>query len=199
MDAMDEKKPTVDIEHSQIYGLATVLGLMTKAFEDWDASLFDAPHDRSVSALLVCVFLLDRSLQGDLFQSATGTLFDVASKRAIMANSPKKVEWPLWDNSTLKHPELAPVYDLGIALAAWNLAAKQDELPPEMFLGPLFSLAGIISEGVDHGYYLEDKTTRKAYQEQRERLAQSHGGEEEFKKALKAQLESIASTLENMK
>ena len=196
---MDDKKPTVDIEHSQVYSLATVLGLMTRAFEDWDKSLFEKPHERNVSALLVCVFLLDRDLQGELFQTAVASFFEVASKRGILLGTPKEVIWPEWDPSTLKHPELISIYDLGIILTAWNLAVKQDELPPEMFLGPLFSLAGIISEGVDHGYNLEDKTVREAYKDQRTRLASSHGGEEEFKKVLKAQLSSIAETLENPK
>lgn len=196
---MDENKPTVDIEHSQIYGLTTVLGLMARAFEEWDASLFKTKHEISVPAILVAVFLLDRNLEGELFQAALATFFEVAGKRKILSGTPKEVPWPQWDEETLKHPELVPLYDLGIILAAWNLAARQDELPPEMFLGPLFSLAGIIVEGVDHGYFLEDEETRKTYYEQRERLAGSHGGEEGFKAALKAQLQSVFESLQDAK
>lgn len=190
-----DAKPTVDIEHSRVYTLASALGLMTRAFEDWDRSLFEEAHALGVPAVLVCVFLLDRSLQGELFQAATKTFFDVAKARSIMKGTPKEVAWPEWDPETLKHPERSAIYDLGIILAAWNLAATQDELPPEMFLGPLFSLSGIITEGVDHGYGLEDEAVRKTYEEQRERLAGGKEGEEAFKTALKAQLASIAATL----
>ena len=196
---MPDTKPTVDIEHSQVYSLATVLGVMTRAFEEWDSSLFDPKHEIAVPALLVCVFLLDRNLDGDLFQAALATFFEVGAKRKILSESPKEVAWPEWDPSMLKHPENIPLYDLGIILAAWNLAAKQDELPPEMFLGPLFTLAGVIVEGVDHGYFLEDKNVRKIYEEQRVKLSSTHGGEEGFKTALKAQLQSINDSLNDAK
>lgn len=194
-----ENKPSVDIDQAELYNLASVMGLMTRAFEDWDEAIFEEKHELSVPAIMVAIFLLDRKLGGDFFQIAWISFLDVASKRAILPDTPKTVVWPEWDASTLVHPEAAPLYDLCIMLAAWNFAAKQDELPPEMFLGPLFTLSGVIVEGIDRGYYLQDEKSKKLYEEQRTSLASSHGSEAEFKEALKKQLLSIDSTLHQRK
>lgn len=189
------KTPTVDIDQGELYNLASVLGLMTRAFGDWDEAIFGSAHELAVPGIMVAIFLLDRKLGGDFFKIAWVSFLDVASKRRILPNTPKEVAWPEWDESTLEHPEASVLSDLCIMLAAWNFAAKQDELPPEMFLGPLFSLAGVIVEGVERGYYLKDENTKKLYEEQREKLASSHGSEEQFKEALKQQLLSIEEAL----
>ena len=196
---MENARPTVDIDQNDLYNLATALGLLTKAFEDWDKELFVEPHDLEVPAMLVAVFLLDRSLGGDILQAAWSTFLDVTTKRRILPGSPKEVVWPSWDLETLRHPELTVIHDIGIMLAAWNYAAKQDELPPEMFLGPLFSLSGAIAEGVERGYLLQDEKVAASYEEQRRSLAKSHGGEDAFKSALKAQLQSIDEALQNQR
>ena len=170
---------------------------MTRAFGDWDQTIFEQPHDLAVPGIMVAVFLLDRKLGGDFFKIAWVSFLDVAAKRRILPGTPKEVSWPSWDLSTLKYPELSTLHDICIMLAAWNFAAKQDDNPPEMFLGPLFTLSGVIVEGVERGYMLEDESTKKIYEEQRKKLASSHGSEEEFVQALKTQLESIASSLED--
>lgn len=196
---MSEEKKTVDIDQSELYNLSSVMGLMTKAFEDWDKTIFEEGHELSVPAIMVAIFLLDRKLGGDFFKIAWISFLDVSTARRILPDTPKQVLWPAWEEETLSHPELIPLYDLCIMLAAWNMAAKQDDLPPEMFLGPLFSLAGVIVEGVDRGYLLQDEKSKKIYEEQRKSLASSHGTEEEFKEALKGQLNSIAESLQKRK
>ena len=196
---MSEEKKTVEIDQAELYNLASVMGLMSRAFEDWDKSIFAEAHELSVPAIMVNVFLLDRKLGGDFFKIAWISFLDVASSRRILPDTPKEVRWPEWDKESLSHPEAIPLYDLCIMLAAWNFAAKQDEHPPEMFLGPLFTLSGVIVEGVDRGYFLQDEKSKKLYEEQRESLAKSHGSEEEFVAALSKQLSSIDETLKQRK
>lgn len=196
---MEQSRPTVDIDTAALYDLSSALGLMVRVFEDWDKEIFAEPHDKAVPGLLVCTFLLDRSIGGELFKVAWGCFLDVAAKRRILPGTPKEVCWPSWDEETLNHPELIAVFDLGIILSAWNFAAKQDEHPPEMFLGPLFNLAGIIVEGVEKGYHLQEKRLADAYEQQRKSLASSHGSEEEFKMALQKQLGSIDDALQNLR
>ena len=196
---MEPSAPTVDIDTAAVVDLASALGLMARVFEDWDKEIFAEPHDKAVSGLLVCTFLLDRSIGGELFKVAWGCFLDVAAKRRILPGTPKEVCWPNWDESTLESPELIALFDLGIILAAWNLAAKQDELPPEMFLGPLFNLAGFIVEGVERGYRLKEPRLQETYEAQRKSLASSHGSEEEFKMALEKQLSSIDDALQNLR
>ena len=199
MVGVDEEKKTVDIDQAELYNLASVMGLMTRAFKDWDETIFEQKHEISIPALMVAVFLLDRKLGGEFFKIAWASFLDVASSRRILPDTPKQVVWPAWDEESLAHPEVMPIYDICLMLSAWNLAAKQDDLPPEMFLGPLFSLSGVIVEGVDRGFYLSDEKSRKLYEEQRKSLASSHGSEEEFKAALKAQLSSIAEAYNGRK
>lgn len=198
MDAMDEKK-TVDIDPSAVETLASAMGLLTRAFSDWDKDIFDRPHHLSVPGIFVSTFLLDRKLGGEFFRVAWASFLDVASVRRLLPYTPKEVLWPEWDKESLEHPELIPIYDLAIMLAAFNLAAKQDEFPPEMFLGPLFTFSGFVVAGVNRGYNLEDEKTKTAYHSQRESLAASHGSPEEFKEALGKQLSSISDALESRK
>ena len=192
---MPEEKPTVDINQEELYNLASVLGLMTRAFKDWDDSIFETPHEVGVPAIMCAIFLLDRKLGGEFFKIAWVSFVDVIAERAILVNTPKCVRWPEWDPETLKHPDITPVADLCIMLAAWNFACKDDVNPPENYLGPLFSLAGVIMAGVERGFYLEDEKSRALYEEQRKSLASSHGSEEEFIAALKTQLSSIGDSL----
>ena len=195
----DSVKPTVDIDLPSLHDLSCAIGVMVRVFEEWDKEIFASPHDKAVPSLLVCTFLLDRSIGGELFKVAWGCFLDVAARRAILPGTPKEVRWPSWDEDSLEHPELSPIYDLAIILSAWNYAAKQDELPPEMFLGPLFSLSGVIVEGVENGYHLKDDKFRTAYEQQRVALASSHGSEEEFKIALQKQLGAIDDALQNLR
>lgn len=194
---MDEQKPTVEIDTPELYNLASVLGLMTRAFEDWDKEIFETPHELAVPAIMVAIFLLDRKVGGEYFKVAWVSFLDVIAQRKILSGTPKQIAWPEWDPDTVSHPELIPLADLGIMLAAWNFASKQDEIPPEMYLGPLFSIGGAVMEGVVRGYYLQDDKAKALYEQQRTSLASSHGSEEEFKAALKTQLESIAESLQN--
>ena len=198
MSGMDEKK-TVDIDPNAVETLASAMGLLTRAFSDWDKDIFDEPHALSVPSIFVSTFLLDRKLGGEFFRIAWVSYLDVAAVRRLLPYTEKEVAWPAWDKESLEHPELAPVYDLAIMLTAFNLAAKQDEFPPEMFLGPLFSFSGFIVSGVNRGFYLEDEKTREAYHSQRESLASSHGSPEDFKEALGHQLQSIHDSLEARK
>ena len=194
---MAEEKPTVEIDQQELYNLASVLGLMTRAFEDWDKELFETPHEISVPAIMVAIFLLDRKVGGDYFKVAWASFLDVCAHRRILSGTPKEIAWPEWDPETVPHPEILPIADLGLMLAAWNFAAKQDEIPPEMFLGPLFSIGGAVMEGVERGYFLKDEKAKALYEQQRASLASSHGSEAEFKEALKAQLLSIDESLQN--
>ncbi len=198
MSAMDEKK-TIDLEPAAIETLASAMGLLTRAFSDWDKDIFDDPHDLNIPGIFVSTFLLDRKLGGEFFRVAWAAFLDIAAIRRLLPYTPKQVEWPEWDKESLDHPELIPLYDLAIMLTAFNLAAKQDEFPPEMYLGPLFTSSGFIVAGVNRGFYLEDEKTEKAYHAQRESLASSHGSPEEFKEALGKQLSSIAEALEARK
>ena len=143
MSGMDEKK-TVDIDPNAVETLASAMGLLTRAFADWDKDIFDNPHGLSVPSIFVSTFLLDRKLGGEFFRIAWVSYLDVSAVRRLLPYTDKEVLWPEWDESSLEHPELIPVYDLAIMLTAFNLAAKQDEFPPEMFLGPLFSFSGFI-------------------------------------------------------
>ena len=188
---VENSRPTVDIDQKDLYDMASILGLMSRVFHDWDKTLFENGHEVHVPALFVATLLLDKKLGQEMLSAAYATFVDVMKKRKILVGSPKEVSWPEWEMESLSHPELSKVYDLGIILFAWNLASKQDELPPEMFLGPLFSCAGTIVEGIDHGYYLEDEKIAKTYEEQRLALSKNHGDEEEFMKALTRQLEAI--------
>ncbi|MCR5348970.1 MAG: hypothetical protein K6E59_05130 [Bacilli bacterium] len=194
---MEEKKPSIDIKEQELYDLASVLGLMTRAFADWDKEIYPTPHELSVPGIMVGIFLLDRQLGGEVFKAAWNSFLDVSANRKILPGTEKEVVWPEWDMESLEHPELAPLNDLCIMLAAWNFAAKQDEYPPEMFLGPLFSLAGSVAEGVARGYYLKDDKSKALYEQQREKLAGSHGSVDEFKKALESQLTSIDEALQS--
>ncbi len=198
MSGMDEKK-TVDIDPNAIETLASAMGLLTRAFSDWDKDIFGEGHSLSVPAIFVSTFLLDRKLGGEFFRIAWVSYLDVASVRRLLPFTEKEVKWPEWDESTLEHPELIPVYDLAIMLTAFNLAAKQDEFPPEMYLGPLFTSSGFIVAGVNRGFHLEDEKMRETYHAQRESLASSHGSPEEFKEALGKQLSSIADSLQARK
>lgn len=198
MNPMDEKK-TVDIDPNAIETLASAMGLLTRAFSDWDKDIFDSPHSIAVPSIFVSTFLLDRKLGGEFFRIAWASFLDVSSVRRLLPYTEKQVLWPEWDEESLEHPELIPVYDLAIMLTAFNLAAKQDEFPPEMYLGPLFTSSGFIVAGVNRGFYLEDEKTREAYHKQRESLASSHGSPEEFKEALGKQLSSIHDSLEARK
>ena len=198
MVGMDDKK-TVDIDPSAVETLASAMGLLTRAFSDWDKDIFDPSHDLSVPTIFVSTFLLDRKLGGEFFRIAWVSYLDVASVRRLLPYTEKEVLWPEWDEESLEHPELIPVYDLAIMLAAFNLAAKQDEFPPEMFLGPLFTFSGFIVDGVNRGFYLQDEKMRETYHAQRESLASSHGSPEDFKKALGQQLSSIADSLQKRK
>ena len=195
----ENKRPMVDIDQPTLYNMSSALGLMVRVIEDWDKELFELPHSVHVPTLLVTALLLDKSLGGGLFQAAWISLVEVAAKRKILEGKENEVTWPEWEEGSLRHPELSPVYDISLMLHAWNLAAKQDELPPEMFLGPLFSCAGTVVEGIDRGYFMEDENVKKTYQEQRHMLTEGHGGEEEFKKSLMNQLASIEQTLNSMK
>lgn len=195
---MDEKK-TVDIDPSAVETLASAMGLLTRAFSDWDKDIFGDPHDLSIPAIFVCTFLLDRKLGGEFFRIAWASFLDVSCVRRLLPYTEKEVVWPEWDKESLEHPELVPLYDLAIMLTAFNLAAKQDEFPPEMYLGPLFSFSGFIVSGVNRGFHLEDEKTKNAYHAQRESLASSHGSPEEFKEALGKQLSSIAEAVDSRK
>ena len=195
---MDEKK-TIDLDPNAIETLASAMGLLTRAFSDWDKDIFPSPHDLSVPSIFVSTFLLDRKLGGEFFRIAWASFLDVSSVRRLLPYTEKQVLWPEWDEESLEHPELIPVYDLAIMLTAFNLAAKQDEFPPEMFLGPLFTSSGFIVAGVNRGFYLEDEKMRDTYHHQRESLASSHGSPEEFKEALGKQLSSIHDSLQARK
>lgn len=194
MSRMDEKK-TVSIEPASIENLASAMGLLSRAFSDWDRDIFEKPHDLSVPGLFVSTFLLDRKLGGEFFRIAWASFLDVSCVRRLLPYTSKEVVWPEWDKESLEHPELIPIYDLTFILAAFNLAAKQDEFPPEMYLGPLFTFSGFIVSGVNRGFNLEDEKTKEAYHGQRESLALSHGSPEEFKDALAKQLSSIADAI----
>ena len=194
MSRMDEKK-TVSIEPASIENLASAMGLLSRAFSDWDRDIFENPHDLSVPGLFVSTFLLDRKLGGEFFRIAWASFLDVSCVRRLLPYTSKEVVWPEWDKESLEHPELIPIYDLTFILAAFNLAAKQDEFPPEMYLGPLFTFSGFIVSGVNRGFNLEDEKTKEAYHGQRESLASSHGSPEEFKDALAKQLSSIADAI----
>lgn len=193
---MDNEKKGIDIALDDLYSLSTAMGLMSRVFVDWDQALFAEAHELAVPGLLVSTLLLDKRIGGDFFRVAWISYLDIVTVRKLLPNTPKVVAWPLWDETTLAHPDLKVLYDLCIMLAAWNFAARQDEYPPEDFLGPLFSLSGVIAEGVSKGYCLEEERLAKAYQEQRVKLASEHGSKEEFEEALRKQIESIASTLE---
>ncbi len=195
---MDDKQ-TIDLDLNAIETLASAMGLLTRAFSDWDKDIFGTPHGLCVPSIFVLTFLLDRKLGSDFFRIAWVACLDVSAVRRLLPYTAKEVLWPDWDQESLEHPELIPVYDLAILLAAFNLAAKQDELPPEMFLGPLFTASGFVVAGVNRGFYLEDEKTREAYHKQRESLASSHGSPEEFKEALGKQLSSIHDSLEARK
>lgn len=194
-----EEKPTVTIDQSELYNLCSAIGLMTRVFDDWDKEIFADGHDISVPGLMVCVYMLDRSIGGELFKVAWGCFLDVSLKRRILSGTEREVVWPNWDLESLKSPRLTTLFDLAIILSAWNLAAKQDEFPPEMFLGPLFTLSGVIVEGVERGYNLEDERIRSSYEQQRKSLASSHGSEEEFSNALKEQFSSIQDALDSQR
>ena len=196
---MSEEKPTVSIDQAELYNLASAMGLMCRAFADWDETIFASPHDVRVPGMMVAVFLLDRKLGGEFFKIAYMSFLDVLVERGILLGTPKETLWPAWDEKSLNHPDLIPLFDLCILLAAWNFAAKQDEHPPEMFLGPLFTLSGVIVEGLERGYYLSDEKTREMYQKQRESLASSHGSQKEFVAALSKQLSAISDALEERK
>ena len=196
---MSEEKPTISIDQAELYNLASAMGLMCRAFADWDETIFASPHDVRVPGMMVAVFLLDRKLGGEFFKIAYMSFLDVLVERGILLGTPKETLWPAWDEESLNHPDLIPLFDLCILLAAWNFAAKQDEHPPEMFLGPLFTLSGVIVEGLERGYYLSDEKTRDMYQKQRESLASSHGSQEEFVAALSKQLSAISDALEERK
>ena len=197
---MENERKTVDIDQAKLYDLATAMGLLCRAFSDWDKDLFEEEsHDLRVPTLMVATYLLDRKLGGDFFRVAWVSFLDVAVRRKILPSQEKEVVWPLWDEESLRHPELTPISDICIMLAAWNFAASQDEIPPEDYLGPLFTLSGVIVEGIEKGFCLEEERMKQIYDDQREKLAQSHGGQAEFEEALKKQLSAIHASLEERK
>lgn len=194
---MENNRPTVDIDSTKLYDASCALGLIARVFADWDKELCGPCHEDIVSFALGTTIMLNRGAGQDIFPAVWGSVLDVLLARSAKLSSGKQVLWPEWDPESLKHPELTRLYDLGILIAAWNLALAQDEYPPEMFLGPLFSLSGFVVEGIDRGYCLEDEKSKEIYEQHRNSLVQQFSDEESFIASMKQQLESVAFAIEN--
>ena len=54
-------KKTIDLDPNAIETLASAMGLLTRAFSDWDKDIFETPHSLSVPSIFVSTFLLIRS------------------------------------------------------------------------------------------------------------------------------------------
>ena len=188
---MQENEKKVSIDQLDLLNQATAFGLLVKVLDDQNKRLFVEPLEIGVPIIYSAVYLLDHALGEGGSSSATMSFLDCYLFRDILHTSPKRVEFPKWDPEDEFAVDCHPLADLFMLLYAWNKAAKQDELPPEEFLGPIFTLSGVVMEGLDRGYHVKDENMQALYDRYNDHFKSSMKDQEHFDERLRAQFISL--------
>ena len=193
---MPEEKKTVSIDQLDLLNQATAYGLLVRVLDDQNGRLFATKLSLGVPAIYTAVYLLDHNLGPEASRYATISFLDAHLYRDVLHTSPKRVPFPEWDPEDTFAPDCHPLADLFMLLYAWNLAAKQDELPPEEFLGPIFTLSGVVMEGLDRGFHVKDDNMRQLYSTYEEHFKSSMQNRADFDAKLREQFLALENLIE---
>ena len=192
---MQENEKKVTIDQLDLLNQATAYGLMVKVLNDQNHRIFATPLELGVPLIFTAVYLLAPELH-EAMNAATISFLDCYLFRDVLHKSSRRVAFPEWDPEDTFAPDCHPVADVFMLLYAWNLAAKQDELPPEEFLGPIFTLSGVVMEGIDRGYHVKDENMQALYGKYEEHFRSSLKADSEFDTKLAKQFSSLANLIE---
>lgn len=189
------EKPSVTLDQQELVDQSTAFGLLVRSLEKECDVIVDADfHAKEVCILYSVIFFLSPKLDGPTWNAAVISTMDVMTHRALAAGSEKEIRFPEWDPEDLDHADCRIIADAFINLYSWNRAISDGDLPPEDYLGPLFTCAGAVMEGVARGYHLSDPEIQKIAENYLERLYSRLSHPEKGPEMLRQQLLSLSST-----
>lgn len=189
------EKPSVTLDQQELVDQSTAFGLLVRSLEKECERIVDEHFlAKEACVLYSVVFFLSPKMDGQTWNAALISTMDVLAHRALAAHTAKEIRFPEWDPEDVDHADCRSIADAFINLYAWNRAVSDETLPPEDFLGPLFTCAGAVMEGVSRGYHLTDPEIQKVSENYLERLYSRLTHPEKGPEMLQKQLLSLSDT-----